>query len=342
MMINKNIDWDNLGFNAHKTKSMFKAFYSPVTGWQKEGLVPYGDVILSPASTILNYGQGIFEGTKAYKTSKGRVVCFRIKENEKRFSISSERMCIPSLPKNLFSEAIKKVVLDNLDYLPSKDQGSLYVRPIAYGEGPMLGVKASEFYTFLIYVTPVGSYFKSGLKSLNTIVTDKYHRVATKSIGFAKAVGNYAGTLLPYKEIVKDGYDEIIFLNSSDENIIDEARSANIFVLKDDVLKTPRLQGSILPGITRDSVIKVASKLFNLDVREEDVSLDELMNADEVFFTGTAAVIVPVGRIVYKNNKTKFKINYKESVTKKLRERLIDIQYENIEDPFEWIIPLEK
>ena len=339
-MIEKNIDWDNLGFNAYKTKSMFKAYYAPTIGWQVEGLIPYGDVTLSPASTILNYGQGIFEGTKAYKTSKGRVVCFRLEENEKRFSISSERMCIPILPKNLFSDAVKEVVNDNLDFLPSKDQGSLYVRPIAYGEGPMLGVKASEFYTFLIYVTPVGSYFKSGLKSLNTIVTDKYHRVATKSIGFAKAVGNYAGTLLPYKEIVKDGYDEIIFLNASNENIIDEARSANIFVLKGNVLKTPMLQGSILPGITRDSVIKVASKIFNLDVQEEDVSLDELMNADEVFFTGTAAVIAPVGRIVYKNNETRLKISFEESMTRKIRERLIDIQYENIEDPFGWVIPL--
>ena len=149
-MIEKNIDWDNLGFNAYKTKSMFKAYYTPTIGWQAEGLIPYGDVTLSPASTILNYGQGIFEGTKAYKTSKGRVVFFRLEENEKRFSISSERMCIPVLPKNLFSDAVKEVVNDNLDYLPSKDQGSLYVRPIAYGEGPMLGVKASEFYTFLI------------------------------------------------------------------------------------------------------------------------------------------------------------------------------------------------
>ena len=225
-MKNKKIDWNNLGFNAYETKSMYRANYTPENKWQIEGLVPYGDICLSPASTVLNYGQGIFEGTKAYQTSKERVVCFRLKDNAKRFRASSERMCIAPLPEGLFEKAVQEVVKDNLEFLPKKDQGSLYVRPIAYGEGPMLGVKASDYFTFLIYVTPVGSYFNSGLKRLNTIITDKYHRVATKSVGSAKAVGNYAGTLLPYKEITDQGYDEIIFLNSSNENIIDEARKS--------------------------------------------------------------------------------------------------------------------
>ena len=339
-MKNKKIDWDNLGFNAHETKSMFRANYTPEDNWQVEGLVPYGDVSLSPASTVLNYGQGIFEGTKAYQTSRERVVCFRLKDNANRFLSSSERMCIPPLPKGLFEEAVREIVKDNLVFLPNKEQGSLYVRPLAFGEGPMLGVKASDNFTFLIYVTPVGSYFKSGLKSLNTIVSDKYHRTATKSVGFAKAIGNYAGTLLPFKEITEQGYDEIIFLNSSDENIIDEARSANIFILKDKILKTPSLQGSILPGITRDSVIKVASHFFNLEVHEGDVTIEELMNGDEVFFTGTAAVIAPAGSINYKNKTIEFDTKYNDSMTKQIREKIIDIQHENIEDPFGWVIPL--
>ena len=339
-MKNKKIDWDNLGFNAHETKSMYRANYTPENKWQIEGLVPYGDISLSPASTVLNYGQGIFEGTKAYQTSRERVVCFRLKDNAKRFRASSERMCIAPLPEGLFEKAVQEVVKDNLEFLPKKDQGSLYVRPLAYGEGPMLGVKASNYFTFLIYVTPVGSYFNSGLKRLNTIITDKYHRVATKSVGSAKAVGNYAGTLLPYKEIKDQGYDEIIFLNSSNENIIDEARSANIFVLKDNVLKTPPLHGSILPGITRDSVIKVAKNIFNLKVYEDDVTVEELMAGDEVFFTGTAAVIAPAGSINYKNKITEFDIDFNDSMTKLIREKIIDIQHENIEDPFGWVIPL--
>jgi|TARA_B110000240_G_C13488841_1_gene448705 branched-chain amino acid aminotransferase len=341
MMNKKDIDWDNLGFYAHETKSMFKAVYTPGKKWQVEGLIPYGNVSMSPASTVLNYGQGVFEGTKAYRTSKNRVAGFRIEDNAARFESSSERLCIPPLPKGLFLNAIQEVVKDNSEFLPSQNQGSLYIRPLAYGDGPMLGVKASNNYTFLIYATPVGSYFKSGLKRLDTILTEKYHRVATKSIGFAKAVGNYAGTLLPYKESTEQGFDEIIFLNSSDENIIDEARSANIFVLKGNVLKTPVLQGSILPGITRDSVIKVARELFDLEVHEQDVTIEDLLSGDEVFFTGTAAVIAPAGSINYKGNTVQFEIDYNVSVTKKIREKLIDIQYENIEDPFGWVVPLD-
>ena len=340
MMNKKDIDWDNLGFYAHETKSMFKAIYTAEKKWQVEGLIPYGNVSMSPASTILNYGQGIFEGTKAYRTSKDRVVGFRIEENAARFASSSERLCIPQLPEGLFLNAVQEVVKDNSDFLPTQDQGSLYIRPLAYGVGPMLGVKASDDYTFLVYATPVGSYFKSGLKMLDTILTDKYHRIATKSIGFAKAVGNYAGTLLPYKEITMEGFDEVIFLNSSDESIIDEARSANVFVLKGNVLKTPALQGSILPGITRDSTIKVARELFDLEVYEEDVTVEDLLNADEVFFTGTAAVVAPAGSINYKDNKVQFETDYNASMTKKIREKLIDIQYENIEDPFGWVVPL--
>lgn len=339
---NQNIDWDNLGFNAHKTRSMFIANWDPFDSkWDVKGIVPYGDISLSPASTVLNYGQGIFEGTKAYLSSKERVVFFRLAENAKRFNSSSRRLCIPEIPKDLFINAVKDTVLDNLDYMPKKDKGSIYIRPLAFGVGPVLGVKPSNHYTFLVFVTPVGSYFKSGLNHLNALVTDKYHRTATKSIGSAKAIGNYSGTLLPFKEITLAGYDEIIFLNASNEKIIDEARSANIFVLKDKTLKTPSLQGSILPGITRDSILKIAEKVFHLDVREEDVTIEDLMSADEVFFTGTAVVVAPVGSICYNDKTVKLEKSYTGSITKNIREMLINIQNENIKDPFGWVSPLE-
>jgi len=338
----QNIDWDNLGFNAHNTRSMFIANWNlSDSKWDVKGLVPYGDISLSPASTVLNYGQGIFEGTKAYLSSKERVVFFRLDENAKRFNSSSRRLCIPEIPNDLFINAVKDTVLDNLDYMPKKNKGSIYIRPLAFGVGPMLGVKPSDHYTFLVFVTPVGSYFKSRLNYLKTLVTDKYHRTATKSIGSAKAIGNYSGTLLPFKEVTLAGYDEIIFLNASNEKIIDEARSANIFVLKDKILKTPSLEGSILPGITRDSVLKIAEKVFHLDVREEDVTIEDLMSADEVFFTGTAVVVAPVGSICYNDKTVKLKNFYKRSITKNIRETLIDIQNENIKDPFGWVLPLE-
>ena len=338
----QNIDWDNLGFNAHSTRSMFIANWNlSDSKWDVKGLVPYGDISLSPSSTVLNYGQGIFEGTKAYLSSKERVVFFRLDENAKRFNSSSRRLCIPEIPNDLFINAVKDTVLDNLYYMPKKNKGSIYIRPLAFGVGPMLGVKPSDHYTFLVFVTPVGSYFKSRLNYLKTLVTDKYHRTATKSIGFAKAIGNYSGTLLPFKEVTLAGYDEIIFLNASNEKIIDEARSANIFVLKDKILKTPSLEGSILPGITRDSVLKIAEKVFHLDVREEDVTIEDLMSADEVFFTGTAVVVAPVGSICYNDKTVKLKNFYKRSITKNIRETLIDIQNENIKDPFGWVLPLE-
>ena len=336
----KNINWNNLGFNAHKTKSMYIAKYDSNGKCLDNGLVPYGDIKLSPAATVLNYGQGVFEGTKAYETSKNHVVFFRLDENAKRFNNSCSRLCMPEIPNEMFVNAVKETVLDNLEYIPKKEQGSLYIRPLAFGSGADLGVKPSSNYTFLVYVTPVGSYFQSGLKNLNVFVTDKYHRVATKSIGFAKAIGNYSGTLLPFKEITEAGYDEIVFLNASNENIIDEARSANIFVLKDKILKTPLIDGSILPGITRDSVLKIGKKLFDLKVKEEDVTLEDLVNADEVFFTGTAVIVAPVGSISFNNKKINYKKPYSDSMTKKIRETLIDIQNENIEDPFGWIYSL--
>ena len=340
MNMKQSIDWDNLGFNAHKTKSMYIATFDSNGTCLDKGLVPYGEIKLSPAATVLNYGQGVFEGTKAYKTSKKHVVFFRLDENAKRFNNSCMRLCMPEIPDQMFVDAVKETVLDNIEYMPKKEQGSLYIRPLAFGSGPVLGVKPSSIYTFLVYVTPVGSYFQSGLKSLNVLVTDKYHRVATKSIGFAKAIGNYSGTLLPFKEITEAGYDEIVFLNASDENIIDEARSANIFVLKDNILKTPPIEGSILPGVTRDSVLKIGKKLFNLKVREEDVTLDDLVNADEIFFTGTAVIVAPVGSISFKNKKINYEKPYSASMTKKIRETLIDIQNENIDDPFGWVSPL--
>ncbi len=336
----QNINWNNLGFNAHKTKSMYIAKFDSNGKCLDRGLVPYGDIRLSPAATVLNYGQGVFEGTKAYETSKKHVVFFRLDENAKRFSNSCLRLCMPEIPNQMFINAVKQTVLDNIEYMPKKEQGSLYIRPLAFGSGPDLGVKPSSNYTFLVYVTPVGSYFQSGLKSLNVFVTDKYHRVATKSIGFAKAIGNYSGTLLPFKEITEEGYDEIVFLNASNENIIDEARSANIFVLKDNILKTPSIDGSILPGITRDSVLKIGENLFDLKVSEEDVALEDLVNADEVFFTGTAVIVAPVGSITFNNKKIDYLKSYSDSMTKKIREALIDIQNENIKDPFGWISPL--
>ena len=182
-----------------------------------------------------HYGETHVAPHRSFGDKKERVVFFRLEENAKRFNSSSSRLCIPEIPNEIFINAVKNTVKDNLDYMPKKNKGSIYIRPLAFGVSPTLGVKPADHYTFLVFVTPVGSYFKSGLDHLNVLVTNEYHRAATKSIGSAKAIGNYSGTLLPFSEISSAGYDEIIFLNSSNEGIIDEARSANIFIVKDEV-----------------------------------------------------------------------------------------------------------
>ena len=337
MIKNKKIDWDNLGFNVIETRSMYEATFNSSGKWESRGLKPYGNISLSPASAVLNYGQGVFEGTKSFMSSKGQAVFFRLKDNAHRFAASSKRLCIPEISTDFFIDAVNEVVKDNLDYIPDNDKGSLYIRPLVLGTGPMLGVKPAKTYTFLIFVTPVGSYFKSGLKYLDALITKKYHRAAIKSIGSAKAIGNYSGTLLPYKEIVEKGFDEIIFLNSSNEDILDEARSANIFIIKDNILKTPALQGSILPGITRDSVLKIADGILDLVIEEGDVTIDELLNADEVFFTGTAVVVAPVGSVSLDSRKYKYRRDFENSLTKQIRDSLLDIQNEKTKDPFDWI-----
>ena len=337
MIKNKAIDWDNLGFNVIETRSMYVATFDSNCKWESQGLKPYGNISLSPASAVLNYGQGVFEGTKSFMSSKGQAVFFRLKDNANRFASSSKRLCIPEISTDFFIDAVNEVVKDNLDYIPDNDKGSLYIRPLVLGTGPMLGVKPAKSYTFLIFVTPVGSYFNSGLKYLDAIITKEYHRSATKSIGSAKAIGNYSGTLLPYKEIVENGFDEIIFLNSSNEDILDEARSANIFIIKDNILKTPSLRGSILPGITRDSVLKIADSILGLDIEEGDVTIHELLNADEVFFTGTAVVVAPVGSVSLDSKKYNYSIDFDGSLTKQIRDSLLDIQNEKVGDRFGWI-----
>ena len=180
MNMKHRIDWDNLGFNAHETKSMYIAKFDSNGKCLDKGLVPYGDIKLSPAATVLNYGQGVLREQKLMKRSKNQVVFFRLEDNAKRFKNSCLRLCMPEIPNEMFVNAVKETVLDNLEYMPKKEQGSLYIRPLAFGSGPDLGVKPSSNYTFLVYVTPVGSYFQSGLKSLNVFVTDKYHVLLLK------------------------------------------------------------------------------------------------------------------------------------------------------------------
>lgn len=336
-----NINWDSLGFNPIETRSMFIA-NCPIDGkWESGSLVPYGKIELSPAAGVLNYGQGVFEGTKAYHTSKDNIVMFRIRRNAKRMAWSTERLCIPKMDPDFFVEAVTKTVKDNLDYVPPYGKGSLYVRPIVWGTAPAIGVRAVSDYTFVVFVSPVGSYFKDGIKPLNLKVETDYHRAAARGIGNAKAIGNYSASLYPLTKAKKEGYDEVIYLDSVDGQRIEELGSANLFICKDGVIKTPKLSGSILDGVTRNSVCRIAKDVLDINVEETDIHIDELLEADEVFCTGTAVVVAPVGKVTYQNKVHHFSGGSIGPITNKCKETLTSIQREEITDPFGWVLKIK-
>ena len=336
-----NIDWDSLGFAPLETRSMFIA-NCPIDGkWESGSLVPYGKIELSPAAGVLNYGQGVFEGTKAYHTSKDNIVMFRIGRNAKRMAWSTERLCIPKMDPDFFIDAVTKTVKDNLDYIPPYGKGSLYVRPIVWGTAPAIGVRAVSEYTFVVFVSPVGSYFKDGIKPLNLKVETDYHRAAARGIGNAKAIGNYSASLYPLTKAKKEGYDEVIYLDSVDGERIEELGSANLFICKDGVIKTPKLSGSILDGVTRNSVCRIAKDILGIKVEETDIHLDELLEADEVFCTGTAVVVAPVGKVTYQNKVHHFSGGNIGPITNKCKETLTSIQREEITDPFGWVFKIK-
>ncbi len=335
------VNWEELGFNIVNTKSMYYAKCRYDSNWEIGGLIPFGEIKLSPAAGVLNYGQGVFEGTKSFITKKNNVVLFRPDMNAERIKLSSKRLCIPEMTKNFFLNSVFETVKDNIDYIPPLGKGSLYIRPIIWGTSPTLGVGPAEEYTYIVYVSPVGSYFKNGIKPLDLIITTKFHRAAPKGIGNAKAIGNYSASLLPVKEAKKRGYDEVIYLDAANNKLIEEAGSANIFIVKDGILKTPRLNGSILPGITRDSIIKIALELFHMEVEETEVSLKDLLNADEVFCVGTAVVVIPVASITFEDKKFSYNNGMMGTYTMRLREKLIQIQEQDAEDPFGWIQDLK-
>ncbi len=337
----KTIDWDSLGFNALETKSMFFAQCKTGSDWQGGELIPSGSIPLSPSACVLNYGQGVFEGTKAFRTAKDRVIMFRLEMNARRMALSARRMCIPEINEEFFLRAVIKTVQDNIDYIPPYGKGSLYVRPIVWGTSPTLGVQPADDYTFVVFVSPVGPYFKGDVKPLYIKVSTEFHRAAPRGIGDSKAIGNYSASLFPLVQAKYEGYDEVIYLNANDEQLVEELGSANIFMVKGNQLLTPRLCGSILPGITRDSVLTLAKEKLGLVVHETDVTLEEVLHADEVFCSGTAVIVTPVGKITFAGKEYIINQNTIGAKTSELRNLLLGIQREEYDDPFGWLYEIE-
>jgi branched-chain amino acid aminotransferase len=305
--------------------------------WQSGSIVPFDDLRISPAAGVLNYGQGLFEGMKAYKWDNGKTVIFRPEKNAERAARGCSRLSMPEIPKNLFLDAAKKVIRDNADYIPNTEQGALYVRPIIFGSGAGLGVAPSMEYTFVVYVSPVGPYFKGGLSPIRLIVTNDYHRAPLKGTGGVKAIGNYVPGMLPSGLAKKQGYAEVIYLDAAEEKYIEEVGAANFFAIIDGKIITPELTGSILPGVTRESVLYLAHEKMGMEIEERQISVDEALTADEVFCAGTAAIIAPIGSINYQGKEHIFSGGMVGKMTKKLYDELTAIQFGTGKDEFGWM-----
>lgn len=331
------IDWDSLKFSITPTDTMYMAKCQLDEPWQEGEFLPYGNISISPAAGVLNYAQGIFEGMKARRSSNGEILLFRPEDNAKRFQVGAKRIAMPPVPVDMFVNAIHEIVRRNCDYVPPYGKGSLYIRPCLWGSGPVLGVGAAPEYTFMIYTSPVGLYFKKTLDPIRLLVTQEHHRAAPNGTGGVKYIGNYASTIVPARHAKAQGYHECIYLDAKHDRYIEEVGAANFFCVKDNVLYTPEL-GSILPGIVRESIITIARELLKMEVVEGLIDIEDVLKADECFGSGTAAVISPIGLINYDGQQTVFNDNQAGPITVKIRELLNAIQLREADDPFGWVV----
>ncbi|CAL9107401.1 unnamed protein product [Musa textilis] len=334
-----NLDWDNLGFGLVPTDYMYISKCSQDGIFTKGELLRYGPIELSPSSGVLNYGQGLFEGLKAYKKEDGSILLFRPHENALRMRMGAERMCMPSPAVEQFVNAVKLTVLANKRWVPPTGKGSLYIRPLLFGSGTVLGLAPAPEYTFLIFVSPVGNYFKEGLAPINLVVENEFHRAAPGGTGGVKTIGNYASVLKAQKRAKENGYSDVLYLDSIHKKYLEEVSSCNIFVVKNNIISTPEIKGTILPGITRKSIIDVA-RGQGYQVEERLVSVEELLDADEVFCTGTAVVVSPVGSITYLGRKVEYKNSGIGVVSQQVYSSLTSLQMGLTEDKMGWTMKL--
>lgn len=338
----KNIDWANLGFGYVKTDKRFVANYKD-GAWQEGALVDDDKVVLNECAGVLQYAQACFEGTKAYTTADGKTVLFRPDLNAERMMDSARGLEIPPYPKEKFLEAIKMLVKANEAWVPPYGTGAtLYIRPYVFGSNPVIGVKPADEYQFRMFATPVGPYFKGGVKPLTIKVSD-FDRAAPRGTGNIKAGLNYAMSLHAIVSAHKEGFNENIYLDPATRTKIEETGGANVlFVTKDNKVVTPK-SNSILPSITRRSLLYVAKEYLGLEVEEREVYLDEVKDFAECGLCGTAAVISPVGKINDHGKEIAFPSGMEKMgpVIQKLRDTLTGIQMGTIKAPEGWIFTID-
>ena len=337
-------DESKLGFGKCFTDHMFVMDYTVGKGWHDARIEPYGPISLDPSSSVFHYGQEVFEGLKAYKTKDGTIQLFRPEENFKRLNNSNDRLCIPQVDEKFCIEALKKLIEVDKDWIPSAEGTSLYVRPFIIGCEPVLGVHPANNYKFIIILSPSGSYYASGLAPVKIYVEANYVRAVRGGIGYAKTGGNYAASLKAQEDA--EGYSQVLWLDGVERKYIEEVGAMNVFFVIGDEIATPALQGSILPGITRKSCIEIL-KDWGYNVNERRISIAEVEEAakngqlKEMFGTGTAAVVSPVGELKYKDDIININDNKIGEITKKLYDEITGIQRGTLPDKYGWITKVE-
>lgn len=336
-------DQSNLGFGKYITDYMFICDWSKDQGWHDARIVPEGPIEMDPACMVLHYAQETFEGLKAYRTKEGKIQLFRPEMNAKRMIRSNERLCMPGFPVEDFVEAVKAIVEVEKDWVPSEPDTSLYIRPYMFATESALGVHMASSYKFMIICSPVGAYYASGLDPVKIMVEDELVRAVAGGTGFTKCGGNYAGSIAGQMKAEKLGYEQVLWLDGNERRYVEEVGSMNIMFKIDGEIWTAPTEGTVLPGVTRDSMLHIL-KDWGYTVREERLAIDDLMRfahegkLEEVFGTGTAAVISPVGELRYKDDVVVINDNKTGELTQKLYDTLTGIQWGKIADDYNWTV----
>lgn len=335
----QDINLENIPFGKYFSDHMLEADYENGE-WKNVEIKPYQPLLLEPSLAALHYGQAIFEGIKAYKDDKGNAFIFRPQDNFRRFNLSAERMNMPVVPEEIFIQGMRQLIALDKNWIPAKKDHSLYIRPFMFSSDAMLGVRPSETYKFVIILSPTGPYYANPMKIM---VEERYTRAAPGGVGFSKNAGNYGGSMLAATEAKKQGYDQVLWTDSTEHKWLQEVGMMNVFFIINNVAITPDLtEGTILEGVTRSSVIKGLEEM-GIKVEERKINIDEVIAAykagkvAEVFGTGTAAVIAPVKELNYKGFRMEFNPdNYK--ISKHIKSWLNDIREGKAEDKYGWMV----
>ena len=335
-----------LKFGTIFTDHMFVMDYNKEEGWNNPQIIPYGEITIAPSAMVFHYGQEMFEGLKAYKTDDGRILLFRPIKNIERANQSNSRLCIPEIPEDIFLEALKRLVDIDQDWIPTEEGTSLYIRPFVIATDPFLGVRPSDTYKFMIILSPSGPYYPEGLNPVKIWVEDEYVRAVKGGIGYAKTGGNYVASMKAQEKAHREGYSQVLWLDGIERRYVEEVGAMNIFFKIDGKVLTPALSGSILPGVTRATVIDLCRE-WGYPVEEKRIDVEELYEAhkqgklEEVWGTGTAAVISPVGVLRWKDHIMAINDGSIGELCQKLYDTVTGIQRGRIEDTYGWTVEVD-